>query len=331
MSNSCLISVGVMSYNQERYIRHTLDCILAQQCSYPFEIVIGDDGSKDNSRRIIGEYQQKYPGMIKLLPEAPNKGILRNYADIVKACSGKYITFCHCDDFWHDPLKLEKQVGFLEQNPEYEFVHTDANVYIENLDRTIPAFNSLHQKYIPDGDVFESFFTNKFFIFTVSTCYTKAVIDKYVDFDEFERADFMYEDLPTWIELSRHVKFKYMNDPMVTYRVVEDSHSHPKQRERKFVLLQAHYKMKEFFIRKYNIDEKIQIEFGLQFHRNKFNIAYNLNNHMQAEDSFNYLKKHGQVNLKTRAKKMVLDIPVLYKSLKSIKNLNPFKNPVTSS
>lgn len=331
MNNSPLISVGVMSYNQERYIRHTLDCLLAQQCSYSFEIIIGDDGSKDNSRAIILEYQQKHPGIIKIMPEAPNKGILRNYADIVKACSGKYIAFCHCDDYWHDPLKLEKQVSFLEKNPDYEFIHTNANVYIENLDKTIPAFNTINQKNIPSGEVFESFFTSKFFIFTCSACYTRSAIEKYVNFDEFIQADFMYEDLPTWIELSKNIKFKYLEDATITYRVVEDSHSHPKQKERKFVLLKAHHHMKKHFIKKYDIDKKIELEFDLQYHRNKFNVAYTLNNYMQAEDSYDFLKMHKQADIRVRFKKLALGVPLLHKSIRNFKMLNPFKNPVTGA
>lgn len=331
MNNSPFISVGVMSYNQEKYIRHTLDCLLAQQCEYSFEIIIGDDGSKDNSRAIILDYQQKHPDIIKVMPEAPNKGILRNYTDIVRACSGKYIAFCHCDDYWHDPLKLQKQVSFLEKNPEYEFVHTDANVYLENTDKTIFSFNTINQKDIPDGEVFESFFTSKFFIFTCSACYTRSAIEKYVNFDEFIQADFMYEDLPTWIELSRHIKFKYLNDAMITYRVVEDSHSHPKHKERKFVLMKGHYHMKKHFIRKYGLDKKIEQDFDIQHHSNKFNVAFNLNNYEQAEDSFNFLKQHNQAGIRLRLKKMILDTPVLYRSIKNFKTLIPFSNPATRS
>ena len=141
----------------------------------------------------------------------------------------------------------------------------------------------------------------------------------------------MYEDLPTWLELSKHIKFKYLNEPTITYRVLQDSHSHPKQKERKFILLKAHYKMKKHFMGKYNVDEKIENEFELYFHSNKFKIAYNLNNWEEANDSFNCLKNHNAAGIKIRLKKWVMDIPILYKSAKSIKNLNPFRDPVTAS
>lgn len=325
-----MISVGVMAYNQEQYVRQTMDCILAQQCSYPFEIVIGDDGSVDNTRAILEEYQQKHPGMIRILPKAPNKGILKNYSDIIKACSGKYIAFCHCDDLWHDPLKLQKQVTFLENNPDYGLVHTNADVYLETSDKTIRNFNDIHQPNIPSGDVFEAFLTNRFFIFTVTGCFSKAAIDKYVDFDEFIAADFMYEDLPTWLALSKNTKVKYLAESTSTYRVITNSHSHPKEVNRKFELLRAHYKMKKHFIRKYQVSSTLEKQFDISHHIKKFNLAYKLNNYEEARESFQYLKSQGEVNLKMTLKKILLGIPPLYNSLKGIKRIYTRKTSVSN-
>lgn len=310
-----------MSYNQEKYLRHTLDCILAQKCNYSFEIVIGDDGSSDNSRAIILEYQQRHPGIIKVLPKAPNKGILKNYADVVKACSGKYIAFCHCDDYWHDPLKLEKQVSFLEKNPEFEFVHTDVNVYVEGINKTINAFNSQHQKYIPDGDVFNDFLAGKFFIFTVTACYTRKAIEKYVNYDEFIKEGFMYEDLPTWLSLAKHVKFKYLPDSTSTYRVVENSHSHPEDVKRHFVLLRAQCKMKKYFIKKYRVSKEVEAEYDVLYHQTKFNMAYKWRSYTEAIDSFVFLKEKGMANTKLRLKKIFLRYSFIYSTLKKIKSL----------
>lgn len=325
-----MISVGVMAYNQEQYVRQTMDCILAQQCSYPFEIVIGDDGSADNTRGILEEYQQQHPDIIRILPKAPNKGILKNYSDIIKACAGKYIAFCHCDDLWHDPLKLQKQVSFLESNPDYGMIHTNANVYLETSDKTILDFNNTNQPNIPSGDVFEAFLTSQFFIFTVTACFTKEAIEKYVDFDEFIKADFMYEDLPTWLALSRNVKVKYLNDSTSTYRVIQNSHSHPKEVNRKFVLLEAHYKMKMHFIKKYKLGEKLERDFEISHHIKKFELGYKLNNYAEAKESFNYLKSQHQAGLKMTLKKVLLGIPPLYKSVKGIKKMYTPKTSVSN-
>ena len=68
---------------------------------------------------------------------------------------------------------------------------------------------------MPEGNVFDALLQGKFSIVTPTALYSKEAMDKYVDFDEFEKAGFLYEDLPTWLELSKHVKFKFLKDSYV--------------------------------------------------------------------------------------------------------------------
>ena len=321
MSNhgTYMISVGVMGYNQEKYVRQTMDCILAQKCSYPFEIIIGEDASTDNTRAILEEYRQKNPEIIRLLPKAPNKGVLRNYADVVKACTGKYIAFCHCDDYWHDPLKLQKQVDFLENNPDYGLVHTDADFYLDNTGSILTSYHGKVHPDMPDGDVFESLVQGKFSIVTPTALYLKEAMDKYVDFDEFEKAGFLYEDLPTWLELSKHVKVKFLKHSTSTYRVIENSHSHPKNGDRKLFLLQGHYNMKMHFIKKYNVATDIQRKFELQYNHIKFTLAYKWGKYTEGLEAFSFLKSEKSVTWKMRLKMLFLQRPFIRRTLKNIK------------
>jgi glycosyltransferase involved in cell wall biosynthesis len=321
MSSTLMISVGVMGYNQEKYVRQAMDSVLAQQCSYPFEIVISDDASLDNTRAILEEYQQKHPGIIRLLPRAPNKGVLRNYADVVKECKGKYIAFCHCDDYWHDPLKLQKQVDFMEQNPGYGLVHTDADFYLEKSSSTIYSYHSKTHPDMPEGDVFEALLASRFSVVTPTALYTKDAMDKYVDFDEFEKAGFLYEDLPTWLALSKHVKVKFLKGSTSTYRVIDNSHSHPKNGDRKLQLLQGHYNMKMYFIKKFGVAADVVKEFEIKFNQQKFTLAYLWKKYPEAEQAFNYLKKQKAVTPKLRLKLLSLQLPVLHKTIRNIKKL----------
>jgi glycosyltransferase involved in cell wall biosynthesis len=114
-----LVSVCSIAYNQEAFLRETLDSILSQNTSFPYEIVIGEDCSTDNTRKICIEYQQKYPEKIRLLLPQKNVGMNPNFFNSIKSCRGKYIAFCEGDDYWTDPHKLQKQVDFLESNPTY--------------------------------------------------------------------------------------------------------------------------------------------------------------------------------------------------------------------
>ena len=102
-----MISVVVVTYNQAATIGRTLDSILMQQCHVPFEIVIGEDCSTDDTRAICQNYAEKHPDIIRLICNERNKGIVDNYYDCLLTCRGKYIADCAGDDFWIDTQKLE--------------------------------------------------------------------------------------------------------------------------------------------------------------------------------------------------------------------------------
>ena len=75
------------------------------------------------------EYQKKYPDIIRVITSDRNVGMKKNGLRVLRACRGKYIAFCEGDDYWTDPHKLQKQVDFLEANPDYGMVHTDGDFY----------------------------------------------------------------------------------------------------------------------------------------------------------------------------------------------------------
>lgn len=120
-----LISVIVCTYNQQDTIGRTLDSILSQECHLPIEIVIGEDGSTDNTLAVCQQYQKQHPETIRILANKPNKGFVRNYFDCLRACRGKYIADCSGDDFWIDNKKLEKSSLLLDGAPDVGIVHTD--------------------------------------------------------------------------------------------------------------------------------------------------------------------------------------------------------------
>jgi len=117
--NQILVSVWMITYNHENYIRESIDSILMQETDFEYEIVIGEDCSTDGTRKILLEYKDKYPEKFKLLLHDKNIGIVDNMLTTFKACSGKYVAMLEGDDCWTDPAKLQKQVDFLEDNSEY--------------------------------------------------------------------------------------------------------------------------------------------------------------------------------------------------------------------
>lgn len=119
-----LVSISCLTYNHAPFVRKCLDGFLMQKTTFPFEILIHDDCSTDGTDLIIREYTEKYPDIIKPLYETENKysNGYRGKMDITfnySRAQGKYIASCEGDDYWTDPLKLQKQVDFMEANPEY--------------------------------------------------------------------------------------------------------------------------------------------------------------------------------------------------------------------
>lgn len=120
MSKPIKLSILVPVYNHERFLRECLDGIVMQKTNFAFEAIVHDDVSSDNSVAIIAEYAKKYPDTIKPIYEKENvysQGKLDEV--LVAASSGEYTAICEGDDYWTDPLKLQKQVDLLEAHPEY--------------------------------------------------------------------------------------------------------------------------------------------------------------------------------------------------------------------
>lgn len=119
--NDIMLSIYVATYNHENYIARALDSILMQKTKYKFEVLVGEDASKDNTRAILKEYEQKYPNFFTMFYREKNMHgtACNNAQDLKNRCKGKYMIALEGDDFWIDENKIEKQIDFLENHPEY--------------------------------------------------------------------------------------------------------------------------------------------------------------------------------------------------------------------
>ena len=125
-----LVSVVVITYNQEKFIEQALDSILMQETTFPIEILIGDDCSEDGTPEIVRRYEAEHPELIHATCREENVGSTRNSYELYMQARGKYIANLEGDDYWTDPKKLQKQVEFLEAHEEYsccctEFAYVD--------------------------------------------------------------------------------------------------------------------------------------------------------------------------------------------------------------
>ena len=125
MEQTPLVTVLVTIYNQEKYIAQALDSVLAQKTDFPFEIYVSEDCGTDGTRTILQDYARRYPDRIRLNLRDKNVGISRNWYEGLCAARGEYVCTLEGDDWWLDDCKLQKQMNFLREHPDYVAVsHT---------------------------------------------------------------------------------------------------------------------------------------------------------------------------------------------------------------
>ena len=115
------VSICCQTYNHGAYIAQTLDGFLMQKTNFPFEVLVHEDASTDNTAEVLRSYEKKHPDIVKVVYQVENQFLKQNtLVNILFAnAEGDYLALCEGDDYWTDENKLQKQVDFLEANPEY--------------------------------------------------------------------------------------------------------------------------------------------------------------------------------------------------------------------
>lgn len=119
IDNTIVVTVCMVTYNHADFIKDSIEGVLLQKTNFRIELLIGEDQSTDNTFQICREYEQKYPDLITLVHDGQNHGMVANTQRLMDMAKGKYIAFSEGDDYWIDPLKLQKQVDILESNTQY--------------------------------------------------------------------------------------------------------------------------------------------------------------------------------------------------------------------
>lgn len=131
------VSVIMITYKHEQFIAKAIEGVLMQKCDFEVELIIADDCSPDKTEEKVFQIIKNHPknSWIKYTKHKTNKGMISNFNWALNQCKGKYIALCEGDDYWTDPLKLQKQVDFLEANEEYSACGHTAKVLYENTGR----------------------------------------------------------------------------------------------------------------------------------------------------------------------------------------------------
>ncbi len=187
MINNVLVSICCLVYNHAPYIRQCLYGFMMQKTNFSFEVLIHDDASTDGTANIIREYVAKYPEIIKPIYQTDNQYSKVNGVSVTyqfPRAKGKYIALCEGDDYWIDPCKLQNQVDFLENNPEYSICGGLYKLYMEDEERMIEmnSIQSFMKNYSTGVTVTLDNFLDPYLLRTATVCFRKESINQLSSF-----------------------------------------------------------------------------------------------------------------------------------------------------
>lgn len=224
-----LVSVLCATFNHEKYIADAIQGFLKQQCDFEFEILIQDDASTDGTAEVIKAFVQQYPNRIHPILYKENqlqKGI-RPFPSLAKYAKGRYIALCEGDDYWHDPLKLQKQVDAIDADECISLVTSDVDVLHQRKGRLVKSVfrrtGNMPQSY---EDLTLGLLTRKYIFITCTFLLRRQ---SYLDIIESNSEEFSgkwpFGDMQLMLEFSRLGRIHFIPVSLATYRKLEESAS----------------------------------------------------------------------------------------------------------
>lgn len=221
MEEEIKVSVYCLAYNHEKYIKDCLEGFVNQKTNFKYEVIVHDDASTDNTASIIKEYASKYPNIIKPILQKENQysQSLQHIIDkfIEPALKGKYVAICEGDDYWCDNYKLQKQVGILENHPEY-VACTHQTKTVNSSKGDVSLYSKLKQSGIID---IEKILRDRGPVYhTSSLCYRKEALENKPAFCYITKGIGDYSDE---FALAFKGEIYYIDEIMSVYRQFTES------------------------------------------------------------------------------------------------------------
>lgn len=204
-----LLSVCLITYNHVNYIEQAIEGVLMQNVNLKWELIIADDYSTDGTREILLGYKKKYPDFIKLILQVKNVGAAQNWLDLITYPKSKYIAYFEGDDYWTDSNKLQKQVSFMEANPDYAMCFHAVQITSKS-DEDI-----FHYKLPPKDILLLKDIIREHYIPTCSLLFRNGYFTN--GLPEWIKQS-ISGDIPLEILLASFGKTKYMSEEMACYR-----------------------------------------------------------------------------------------------------------------
>jgi glycosyltransferase involved in cell wall biosynthesis len=205
------VSVLMLTYNHEKYIRQAIESVLMQETTFCYELVVSDDSSRDGTAGIVQELAQRHPETIRASRRDTNVGMLRNFVDTLGACRGEYVALLDGDDYWTSPGKLQAQVDFLDTHPDFSMCCHSVRIRYEDDGR-------VRETYYARDDGKSVLTTEDVLVWSLAAC---SIIFRRALIREFPEWFFSMGlgDWPLQVFYSEYGRIGYLDEVMAVYRV----------------------------------------------------------------------------------------------------------------
>ncbi|WP_428231307.1 glycosyltransferase [Flavobacterium sp.] len=252
MNQNLTVSVCMITYGHENYIREAIESILMQECDFDVELIISNDCSPDKTHLIIQDVLENHPrkSWIKYFNQDKNLGIMPNLFFALEQCTGKYIAMCEGDDYWITENKLQKQVDILEQNQDVGLVYSNIKQYIQKSGQLI----DIQARFVQSQkDVIPEMLKSKFVEFA-TTVFRKTILEQVIQTLKKELEGKVIGDTRIILETVYISKLYFLNEVTAVYRILEGSASHPKQIDKYIFALKDTYFSRKTFVERNNLN-----------------------------------------------------------------------------
>lgn len=210
-----MVDVNLVTYNHEKFVVRAIESVLEQKTDFDYRLIIGDDCSTDNTQSIIRDYAQQYPERIQVVLATEHRGIEhkdRMGIEVLRLSTAKYVTLLDGDDYWTDPRRLQKLMGFLESHPECSVAFHDARLFYEDGSE---ASRRLYPPDLKEISSLQDMLTTSCFPIPCTALFRREALGELPDcFFRVTNADWML-----FVLLAEHGTLGYINEVMAAYRV----------------------------------------------------------------------------------------------------------------
>lgn len=213
--NIMMVSVLCQAYNHEKYITECLESLVSQKVDFQYEILVHDDASTDKTADIIRDFEQKYPDLIKPIYQKINQWSIGNRVLTgiqFPRCTGKYVAICEGDDYWVDSLKLQKQVNYMESNPDCTMSFHNAIEHWSDNRKEDSVFSNITDRVYSGPEIYKDWIVP-----TASVVFRRSILMSQYS-DCLSDSHFIYKDIVLFLLAAKCGQVVGMKDIMSVYR-----------------------------------------------------------------------------------------------------------------